>query len=338
MVGVVGMTRDLRHGGALDDMRRRFPSAPDPWIDLSTGINPWSLPIGVDLVPAFQTLPTSQSYRDCRAALAQYLDIEAENILLAPGSELLIRLLPTVLNPRKVAILAPTYGDHAEVWKQAGCDVLEVDQPLYYCDQVDVIVLCNPNNPDGRRFDPERLEHTRNRLAARSGWLIVDEAYADLDPTLSCARFGGRPGLIILRSMGKFFGLPGLRLGAAIAPKSLQNDLLMRMGQWRVSGPALVAGCEAYSNSDWQVATRARLAAARRTLDPILMSAGLFVIGGTDLFRYVEVEAAHKAWNSLALSGIYVRRFDWSDRHLRIGLPAGLTAETRLAEALSPLA
>ena len=109
-----------------------------------------------------------------------------------------------------------------------------------------------------------------------------------------------------------------------------------RLGVWSVSTPALAIGAAAYLDRAWQTATRRRLTEARRRLDELLHERQCRVVGGTDLFRYVEVTDAHTLWQQLARRGIYVRRFPWSPRHLRIGLPGNADEAQRLREALSP--
>ncbi|MYF69210.1 MAG: threonine-phosphate decarboxylase [Proteobacteria bacterium] len=324
------------HGGALDAMHRLFPDAPQPWLDLSTGINPWPWPARESHFESLHRLPTREDYARCTEAMATAFGSPEHAILAAPGSELLIRLLPTVIAPRRVAILAPSYGDHARVWRAAGCEVVETPDPLAQAESADAVVICNPNNPDGRRFKPNEVEAAHRRLGERGGWLVIDEAFADLEPDLSRARQGGADHLLVLRSIGKFYGLAGLRLGALIAPVEVRNRMQARMGVWSVSTPALAIGATAYSDRAWQTATRRRLAEARRRLDELLQERQCRVVGGTDLFRFAEVADARGLWQQLAHRGIYVRRFQWSTRHLRIGLPGNANEAHRLREALSP--
>ena len=330
------MNDDLLHGGALDHMQAAFPNAPTPWIDLSTGINPWPYPVGALPPSAWQHLPTEAAMQACRTAMAHAIGAPEASLLLAPGSELLIRLLPTVIAPRSVALLSPTYGDHARAWRASGAEVIETADPLALAGHVDALVLCNPNNPTGMVLERSHLGQALARQAARNGWLIVDEAYADLVPALSLAPLAGAGNLIILRSFGKFFGLAGLRLGALLGPPPLLGSLSHRLGVWPVSGPALAIGTQAYADLAWQSETRDRLAAARRRLDKILLDSGLWIAGGTDLFRLVRTETAPQLWHRLAEAGLYVRRFDYAPDLLRIGLPANVEAEHRLTAALSP--
>lgn len=329
------MSDDLFHGGAIGFMRRAFPHAPEPWLDLSTGVNPWPYPPLQASDECVYRLPTDERKVACRKAMADSIGVGEEHLILAPGSELLIRLLPTVLAPRRVCVLSPSYEDHKRVWSGAGCDeVLAASDPLQYASASDLVALCNPNNPDGRVFDPQALDAARRTLADHGGWLVVDEAYADLDPSLSLAPHGGKEGLIILRSFGKFFGLAGVRLGAMAAAPSVIAAISERLGGWAVSGAALEIGMRAYTDSAWQEETRRRLRAARVRLDSVLEKNGLNLRGGTDLFCYVECDGAHDLWERLARAGVYVRRFRESKRHLRIGLPVTKSDEDRLAAAL----
>jgi cobalamin biosynthetic protein CobC len=332
------MSPDWQHGGAIDRMKTAFPQAPTPWIDLSTGINPWPYRgSGLD-AEVYDRLPTQAAFTNCRNALSEATNAPPESICLAPGSELLIRLLPHLLSCRRVAILDPSYGDYSEVWRHTGSDVIATEAPLSLADSVDAVIVCNPNNPNGRVFDAEQLLRARAKLAARGGWLIVDEAYCDLTRSRSLAAHGGAEGLIILRSFGKFYGLPGLRLGAIMAPAHLIKRVSQLFGAWPVSSAALEIGAKAFRDQAWQRDTRAALQAARQALDLVLESNAMRVIGGTDLFRFVQVDDAHAAWQRLAQAGLYVRRFEDMSTRLRIGLPADEIQLARLNEALSLLA
>lgn len=325
---------DFRHGGALDRMRAAFPDAPEPWLDLSTGVNPDPYPDTAIADVALRHLPTSAQFEACRRAMAAAFSAPADCVLPTPGSETIIRLLPDVLGARSVAILSPTYGDHETAWRGANADLSMRQDPRDVAGAVDVVVLCNPNNPDGRSWSPAELEPARRVQAARGGWLIVDEAYADLDPAMSMAPSAGADGLIVLRSFGKFFGLAGLRLGATLAPLTVLDGLARRLGVWAVSGPALMIGARAYADHAWAAATRKTLVKRAEALDVSLQRAGLSIAGGTALFRFVAAANAHDAWTRLAKAGIYVRRFLWSEDRLRIGLPPKQPQATRIVSAL----
>ena len=327
----------LLHGGASDLMKRRYPDAPQPWLDLSTGINPWPYVPQHASTVALTRLPTSEQFAKCSAAMAAALHVPADSLLLAPGSEILIRLLPTILQAEKVCVAADSYGDHAKVWQNTDCELTVARDPLLEADSCDVVVVCNPNNPDGRTWATERLSLVRRSLLSRDGTLIIDEAYADLCPEMSLAGEAGKGGLIVLRSFGKFFGLGGVRLGAMVAAPPLLDAMRERLGVWPVAGPTLEIGAAAYRDLEWQDGTRRQLAARRKALDDVLIGNGISIKGGTDLYRFVGVRDAHTVWHRLASHGIYVRKFEWCDRSLRIGMPASGADLSRLDESLGKI-
>ncbi len=116
--------------------------------------------------------------------------------------------------------------------------------------------------------------------------LIVDEAFADFDGADdSLAPALPASGAVVLRSFGKAYGLPGLRLGFAIASPDIAKPLRAALGPWPVSGPAIAIGARALSDLAWAAATRARLGGERTRLDALLEEAGWRVLGGTRLFR-----------------------------------------------------
>lgn len=327
----------LRHGGALDHIAAHYPNAPRPWIDLSTGINPW--PWGCDAdhlmaADALGRLPTQAQWEACRTAMAGAFGAAPAHVLPVPGSAMAISLLPEVLPAKTVAVLAPSYGDHSRAWSRAGATVLPTSADKLLAASADVLVICNPNNPDGTMFDGDAINDMREKVASRGGYVIVDEAYGELCPDLSMARYAAGGHLIVLRSFGKFYGLAGLRLGAVIAPQNILNALSRLLGDWPVSSLALDFGAKAYRDAAFQSATRQRLLQARTGLDNVLMDAGLAIAGGTDLFRYIETMDAPALWDHLARAGIYVRRFAHTNRHLRIGVPADKVAFLRLSRAL----
>ncbi|TWB26377.1 threonine-phosphate decarboxylase CobD [Nitrospirillum bahiense] len=329
----------IRHGGDLTQAAALFPDAPGPWVDLSTGINPWPYPLPPIPPAAWTALPTRGDLRALLAAAAvAYSAPGPDSLVAAPGSELLIQTLPRLRSSGDVAIVGPTYGDHARAWTAAGHTVRAVTAPGDAVDAADVVVLCNPNNPDGRTWDAAALLDWAARLAARGGWLVVDEAYADLDPTRSLCRQAGAPGLVILRSFGKFFGLGGVRLGFVLAPPALLDAVRLALGSWAVSGPALAVGAAALADLGWQAATRRRLAAAADALDGVLRAGGLRVIGGTALYRLVDAGDAAALWRHLAQAGLWTRPFPehaGCQAWLRVGLAADVGALNRLAAALA---
>ncbi len=168
------------------------------------------------------------------------------------------------------------------------------------------------------------------RLAARGGWLIVDEAFADTTPHTGVARWSG---LIVLRSVGKFFGLAGLRLGFVAAHPSLLTPLEDMLGPWTVSGPAQQIGCAALRDGAWQDAMRDRLLASGRRLHQLLRHYGIHATGCA-LFQWWPEAEADAFWQHMAERGILVRLFSRAARGIRLGLPPDEAGWLRLERAM----
>jgi cobalamin biosynthetic protein CobC len=168
------------------------------------------------------------------------------------------------------------------------------------------------------------------------GLLLVDESFVDLeDGALSLVPHLPLPGLIILRSLSKSYGLGGLRLGFALAAPELAASIRVRFGPWPVSGPAIEIGIKALSDGAWREATRLRLQGDAKRLDAMLADAGLEPVGGTLLFRLATSEAAGAVYERLGKAGILVRRFERRPNWLRFGIPGEEAAWGRLAQALT---
>jgi len=325
----------LPHGGDLDRARRRYPEVRD-WVDLSTGINPWPYPVDALAPVLWHRLPD----RDLLAALAgaatrRYDAPAGARVVCAPGAQAIVQALPRLRPPGRVAVVGFGYREHARCWRLAGHAVTEEITLDAAADRADVVVVVHPNNPDGRLHPHADLERAAARLAARGGWLVVDEAFVDPVPERSLASASDRPGLWVLRSFGKFYGLAGLRLGFALAPRVLARRLAEALGPWAVSGPAAAIGHRALADTAWATATRARLAGETARTRALLADAGLAPVGGTDLFTLVETPGAAALAETLARRGLLVRAFAERPRWLRLGLPPDDDARARLASALA---
>ena len=320
----------MRHGGSLGEARAAYGEPPEGWLDLSTGINPHAYPIS--LPPrALASLPDPADVERLEAlARETYRAPDSAAVVAVPGTQAAIQLLPTLFAPRRVGVLTPTYAEHVSAWARAGHGVREVSA---LDTDADVMVLVNPNNPDGA-VRPQRAILGLAERAETGGFVLVDEAFADIAPAASVAPWAGRPGLVILRSFGKFYGLPGLRLGFVLGPDDLVHRLRDLLGPWAVSGPALDAGLAALGDRAWAAAMRVRLAASALALDACLARHGLAVIGGTLLFRLVETPDAARLHHALARRGLWTRRFTRWPYWLRFGLPRDESGLGRLDHAL----
>jgi len=321
----------LEHGGRIVAAARQYAIPVEAWLDLSAAINPrpWRVP----RIPAaaWARLPEEADGLE-EAARAYY---GAPQVLPLAGSQAAIQALPGLIPPCRVGVVAPGYYEHAHAWRQAGHQVqaLPAATPDQAADDLDVVVVIQPNNPSGDSLAPRRLLDLHARLAARGGWLVVDEAFVDATPERSLAGYSDRPGLIVLRSLGKFFGLAGARVGFALAQPELLERLRERLGPWTVAGASRYVAAQALRDNVWQAATRARLLKDAVRLAALLARHGLPPSGGTALFQWVVTPAAAELHEFLARRGILTRYFD-TPSSLRFGLPGAPSQWQRLETAL----
>lgn len=290
------------HGGGLDAARARYGGAASEWLDLSTGINPAPYPVPSLSDASWSRLPDSDAGAALEAAARRFWSVpEGASVLAAPGASALIARIPRLLPPGRVEIPGPTYNEHAAAFAAAGWEQ----------GTGGALVVVHPNNPDGRLHgtpDPGPL-------------CIIDESFCDVMPEASLIRLSAEPGVLVLKSFGKFWGLAGLRLGFAMGDPALIAGLREALGPWPVSGPALQIGHAALSDPGWAARTRARLSHDAARLDRIMTARGARVAGGTTLFRLYEVEDAQAWQQRLARARIWSRIFPYSDHWLRLGLP-----------------
>lgn len=326
------------HGGSLSRADRLFPSAPKPWLDLSTGINPHSYRFAEPTESAFRRLPeTAQLARLLAAATRAYAAPSPRNLVAAPGTQILLPLVASLVSPGRAAILSPTYAEHRRAASIAGHDTVAVSS---FADLAgaDLAILVNPNNPDGRITSRAALLELAAHMRKRKRLLIVDEAFMDVGPRdQSLAGDADDGGFVVLKSFGKFFGLAGIRLGFAIGTPDIAVALDARLGPWAVSGPALEIGIAALDDLDWQDDMRRLLVDAARKLDALLAQHDLAVQGGTDLYRFLRTKRAPSVFSGLGQQGILVRAFDEDATALRFGLPGSAADFERLAQALARL-
>lgn len=327
----------LEHGGRLRQAAAHWGIPLETWLDLSTGINPWGYPVPTLAAATWQRLPEDEDGLQ-EAAVEYYGNT---NILPLPGSQAAIQALPRLLPPGRAAVLAPSYREHAAAWQRAGWDVLPFapEQLEQAATQANAVVLCNPNNPTGDAFTARRLRAVARELAKHGGLLVVDEAFGDADNRNSLADLAGTPrarNLVVLRSLGKFFGLAGARVGFALARPELLTALGETLGPWALSGPSRVVAKAALENRPWQEETLEELMAASARLERLLQD----ILGrndGTALFRWLPHPWAPTLHEKLAQRGILTRLIT-DPSGLRIGLPAREAHWQRLTTALTEIA
>lgn len=304
------------HGGGIDAACTRWGGSRADWLDLSTGINPRPYPIPTLPRDAWTALPDRVAFAALEQAARRFWRIpDGAALIAAPGASALIARIPALLPPGRIAIPAPTYNEHARAFRAAGWTVAD--------DATEARVIVHPNNPDGRLHP-----------APTTPFAVIDESFCDVTPDTTHMAQATRPGTLILKSFGKFWGLAGARLGFAIGDPALIDRLKPMIGPWSVPGPTLAIATAALNDATWAQETRARLAQDSQRLDRLMAQAGAQPLGGTTLFRLYDTPDAALWQDRLARQRILARIFPYSARWLRLGLPDG-AGWTRLEQALT---
>lgn len=327
-----------KHGGRLNEAAQRWGIPRDQWLDLSTGINPVGWPVPQIPAQIWQRLPEED---DGLSDIIRHGSGAPANADCEPiaGSQAAIMALPRLRQPCRVGIPSIGYREHEYSWRQAGHEIVSITQTHTnnddecWLDQLDVLVWINPNNPSGELIPPTTLLRWHQRLQQHGGWLVVDEAFMDATPELSLCAYAGLPGLIILRSLGKFYGLAGVRAGAVLTEPSIAKSVRQLLGPWSLSGPSRYVMAQALLDTEWQEQTRIRLQRDTQRLADILQAAGLRLLSGTVLFQTVRIHAPIALAEYLSAQGILVRTFEQPGM-LRFGLAADQQQWQRLEMAL----
>lgn len=270
----------ITHGGQLYQAIARFGGAPTDWIDLSTTIAPWPYPLPPPPRPVWQRLPEPDD--GLAAAIRHYYGAEG---LPIPGTQAALQWLP-VLFPtvQRVVVPTPSYGEYRQVWRAAGRTVVEV--PLVEAAieaaiaTADALMIGQPNNPTGHTWPDATIARWHARLAARGGLLVIDAAFADAaqvaagTPSPLAAWARAQRGVLVLRSLGKFFGLAGVRLGVLFTEPAVTARFAEALGPWAVSHPARWAAQQALTDRAWQRRQVARLCLCWRRLNHLLVATG----------------------------------------------------------------
>ena len=309
----------LEHGGNLHAASQKYDIPVTAWLDLSTGINPNGWPVPTSF-PA--ELWSQLPHQDDGLVTAAQDYYQCESLIAVAGSQAAIQALPYLRGKSRVGIMTPAYAEHAYAWQQAGHEVikLDIDTITNAIAQLDVLVIINPNNPSAEQFSSEQLISWHQQLAGKGGWLIVDEAFIDSESDQSLAKHCPLEGLIVLRSLGKFFGLAGLRVGFVLAETTFLKQLADRLGPWPIAHASRYIAQLALQDKTWQQQCCHKLSEQGQRLQQLLNKVGLAPDGSCTLFQWLKTEKAEAIHHSLAQQGILTRLFN-TPASLRFGLP-----------------
>jgi cobalamin biosynthetic protein CobC len=309
-----------KHGGNLVAASQHFAIPINQWIDLSTGINPCSYPIPAISQKYFHQLPEANNVSLLAAAKNYY---QVESLQVAAGSQQIIEVIPQLRNPCRVAIPAVGYQEHLWQWQKHGHDIVFYDgfkpeqlEQLIVDDKVDCVVLINPNNPTAADVALPVLKKWQTILNERNGWLIIDEAFRDCSPEKSFSAFSHLDNVIVLRSVGKFFGLAGIRIGFVLAGEKLLHRINEHLGLWSVSGVSQYIAICALTDREWQQQQQVTLSENSRWMYQLLQRG----FSECEVFQtpyfvsvLIDQEKGDAIFNQLASKGMLIRQWSLAD-------------------------
>lgn len=263
------MSRTYEHGGNIFSLARQCGFSPADSIDFSASINPLGLPPTVReaIVSALDSL-VHYPDNDCgelKDALADFHGIPADRFAVANGSTEIIYNLPALLPIRSALVVSPAFSEYSHALQQRHCEVrnllLSPDDGFsldlgrlerVLGDYYDALYLCNPGNPSGTLYPPDLIRQVYRLCRDTNTFLVLDEAFMDFCEEASAKEviLASDHG-IVLRSMTKFYGIPGLRLGYAMAAPRLMERLGTMGGPWSVNTLAQVAGVAALRDREY---------------------------------------------------------------------------------------
>ncbi|MBX2858757.1 MAG: aminotransferase class I/II-fold pyridoxal phosphate-dependent enzyme [Cellvibrionaceae bacterium] len=253
------------HGGDLSWACRKFGVAKSDFIDLSTGISPWTYPCDAIPEAVFRQLPyNSQQLVDTAAA---YYGCANHEIIISPGSQYAIEHMPQLSQNRKVALPYWGYQEHRRAWLKSGHRIFSyrsLEHLLAICNSEKIanVVVINPNNPSAVQLNNAALRQIETLLIQQFNHrylLVIDEAFKDCQA--ECSYFLSKlgPGCVVLRSLGKFFGLAGIRLGFVLCSEPIKARFSGYFGLWLVNGPALFIAERALRDKPWIALQHSRI-------------------------------------------------------------------------------
>ncbi len=262
------------HGGNIYEAARKLRKDPSEIIDFSASINPLAPPRGLEQ-NIMQKLPLTRNYPDINTTelvnlLAETHNCSIHQIMVANGSTEIIYLLPHALGIRSAVIISPSFSEYENALSLARSSVVLAQAPesnnfqptrdfiSTYLEQmrVDAVIVANPNSPAGALLDEETLNWILFVSQSIGALVVVDEVFIDFSENSSFKdRINGYKNLIIIRSMTKFYGLAGLRLGYAMAPPFIISNLRKYQPPWSVNTLAQYAGIYCLKQDDFRKKT-----------------------------------------------------------------------------------
>ena len=319
---------NIQHGGDIDLAIKKYGGEREDWIDLSTGINgtsyPWQESVKVEL----RNLPSNKILMNLEKAAARaYKIAESTYTAAASGGQQIINLLPICLkNCNSVTILGPTYNEYEKAFKSSGIKTQTVSE-VSKLSSSDIAIIVNPNNPTGKVIADETLEDLSKKVRI----LIIDESFK----MFSSRRIQKFDNVIQINSLGKFFGLAGVRLGFVSGPSDFIKSVRGMLGPWPISSIAAEIGIIALNDTTWISEMEKILLEGSNVLHEACSTKNWKLVGKTNLFHTYATSSCHEVEEQFAAHNIWIRTFDYSETWVRLGIPTSKYEWTRVRRALN---
>jgi threonine-phosphate decarboxylase len=257
------------HGGNISAFSKKYNLNREDILDFSSNINNLFYPKEIEEIlkesfPQITQYPELEQ-EELREIIAQREGINLDNIILGNGSIELIYLIANFLSPCKAKIIVPAFGEYQRALKGFGSRItlfrlleeeefrLDLDR-LYKDLEEEIIFICNPNNPTGGMIEEEYLDRLIDFIRKKRKFLVLDEAFIDFvedgfSPKLKAKILNGED-IFIIRSLTKFYGLAGLRIGYALGKKELIERLNLRKPPWNINCFAYQVGLKLLKNKE----------------------------------------------------------------------------------------
>jgi threonine-phosphate decarboxylase len=299
------------HGGDVWQVAEELGIPAADLLDFSANINPRGLPrkaqerLAADASDArlLACYPDPSAQR-LRAALSERLSVEPDAIVVGPGTESLLAPILRCLEPQRARVPVPAFSEYRRVCEQQRIDLapfpLErseffrtpVDRLCQSIDACGVVFLNNPHNPSGALLDADEVRRVREAANFSGATLLLDEAFIDYVPSASLVRdAAAQPGLIVLRSLTKFYGCPALRVGCAVAHPETIRRISALLATWPVTQLAIGALAEAVLDRDYAEESLRENTARRQALRESLSKFGLVVFPSAANYLFFELRA-----------------------------------------------
>lgn len=319
----------MLHGGDIENYRQAYGWSREEMADFSANINPLGPPSSVlqrlhDDLGIIADYPDPES-RELRQWLAAHWGIAEDCVCVGNGAAELIFLVMRLLRPRRLLTVAPTFREYEQAAQLEGADIVRL--PLLLEEnaqfplssflpsmaQADLVVLAQPNNPTGRCLAAEELQQVLSAAERHGVYVLLDEAFLDFLPDERerslIPLVMKKQRLIVLRSLTKFYALPGLRIGYVCASPALSQQIRQRQAPWSVNSLAQSAALTALQDETFRRQTLQWLENERSFLQQALREKGYRVYPGEANFLlvYHPLFQIEREWVRLAEQGIFIR-------------------------------